>query len=174
MKGSSPATAIAHPAEAVGRPPCSHWPAVADCARRRLAVVGELVGVTLLFTICLNFFVQYLCGWSLRHAARSSYVFLLEPFSSTDTVTVVPGISRGYCGEERWPSVRRLPTTCWSGQHPNWRQHGNMIAISAGTKQHTLSLSSMHGLAHSAKFTYSSGRFLQSTFGEAMGLPLKS
>lgn len=87
-----------------------------------------------------------------RHVMRPSKPFMLEPVSSTDTETDTAGVPRGACGKEaRWPSVRRLPTTCeevcWSGQQPKARQHGNMNAISAGTKQQTLFLSSMHGLA---------------------------
>ena len=66
-----------------------------------------------------------------------------------------------------------LSSNFWSpgDAQRNARQHGNMYATSAGTMQHTLALSSMHGVAHTLIITNNSGRRLQSTIGLAMSAP---
>ena len=94
----------------------------------------------------------------LKQSISLPYRLCVELVSSIETETETAGRLRGCIVLD--PSDRREPL-CWSGQQFNCRQHGNSNAIAAGTWQHTLDVSLIHGVLHNRRPTYNSGSFLQ-------------
>ena len=156
------ASYVAHVPNAFAKPGVSvHVRTETDCNRRR----PRLAAGCRLHTRAVLVFRQAIRLWNF---------VLLALISSTETETETAGVSLGSTLADPRASLRLCPVL-WSGQHFSCLQHGNIHAISKGTKQQTFEVSDMQGSAHSSRTTKSSSFFLQSSkvVAAAVALPLK-